>query len=202
MAILIQSRSNLMRTSHLLVIVMALFLAACASTKTPNLVTPVAAKSAPPVLNSALPTMLRKGRVWIAAQPNESDLRALQAEGVRTIINVRTNEEMADRNSVPFDEAALAMELGMAYSLNQMGGSVGFNAQGVSALERALAAQDGPVLLHCASGGRAGLVWAALQIRQGRDPDTVMRELEPLGLWPLSIEKVSGVPMQLQRKQE
>jgi uncharacterized protein (TIGR01244 family) len=191
-----------MRITRLLVIVMALFLVACASTKTPNQVAPVAAKSATPVLSSALPTMLRMDRVWIAAQPTEGDVRALQAEGVHTIVNVRTNEEMADRNSVPFDEAALALELGMAYSLNPMGGSVGFNAQGVSALERALATQNGPVLLHCASGGRAGLVWAALQIRQGRDPDAVMRELEPLGLWPLSIEKVSGVPMQLQRKQD
>lgn len=154
--------------------------------------------SAPP---SVLSAMVRKDRVWIAGQPSADDFRALKAQGVVSVLNVRTAEEMADRTSIPFEEDVLLQELGMDYAISPLGGSVGFNELPVAALKRALESSEGPVLLHCASGGRAGLVWAAWQIRElGRDPTEVMRELEPLGLWPLSIEKVSGVPMQLERK--
>ncbi len=150
---------------------------------------------------SALTTMLRKDRVWIAGQPSKADFRALKAQGVVSVLNVRTDEEMADRAVVPFAEDALLQDLGMRYATSPLGGSVGINDHAIAALKQALAQSEGPVLLHCASGNRAGLVWAAWQIRElGRDPTEVMRELEPLGLWPLSIEKASGVPMQLQRK--
>lgn len=59
-----------------------------------------------------------------------------------------------------------------------------------------MAAADGKLLLHCASGGRAGLVYAAWLVKyQGKTPDEAMRTLEPLGAWPLPMEKLLGRPL-------
>jgi len=186
--------------SRTFILALSFALVSCASTGVEKLSTVPSSKSAAPS-PSALTGMLRKDRVWIAGQPSAEDLRALKAQGVLSVLNVRTAEEMADRAEVPFEEETLLHDLGIRYATSPLGGSVGINDRAVAALTEALAQSDGPVLLHCASGSRAGLVWAAWQIRElGRDPTEVMRELEPLGLWPLSIEKASGVEMQLQRK--
>ena len=47
------------------------------------------------------------GPLYIAGQPSEQAVRDLQAKGVKTIINLRTQQEMDNRKAVPFDEAAL-----------------------------------------------------------------------------------------------
>src|SRR4051794_17540482 len=51
--------------------------------------------------------------LFIGGQPTERAIRELHAQGVTTIVNLRTPEEMSTR--VPFDEAALVKELGMRY---------------------------------------------------------------------------------------
>ena len=65
---------------------------------------------------------------------------------------------------------------------------------------KVMASSKGKVLLHCASGGRAGYVWAAYAIKHlGTSPDEAMRSLEPVGDWPLAIEKLSQVPLRIER---
>ena len=51
--------------------------------------------------------------VFISGQPTERALRDLRGQGVTTVVNLRTPEEMSSR--VPFDEAALVKNLGMEY---------------------------------------------------------------------------------------
>ena len=59
---------------------------------------------------------------------------------------------------------------------------------------------DGKVLLHCASGGRAGHLYAAYLVKyQGKSPDEAMRAVEGFGVWPLPMERLLGEPLRLER---
>ena len=57
----------------------------------------------------------------------------------------------------------------------------------------------GTVLLHCASGARAGAVHAAWLVRyRGATPTEAMQAVAPLGLWPLPLERLLGTPLRLE----
>src|SRR6476620_4584812 len=60
--------------------------------------------------------------VFISGQPTEQAFRDLAAQGVKTVVNLRTPPEMATR--VPFDEKALVESLGMKYVYLPMRGNV------------------------------------------------------------------------------
>jgi uncharacterized protein (TIGR01244 family) len=108
----------------------------------------------------------RSGPVFIAGQPSEAALRALVAGGVAAVVNLRTPEEMADPNQVPFDEAALVRELGAEYVHVPLGGKEHpASPAKVDAVARALAAARGKVLLHCTVAARASSMWAAYLVR-------------------------------------
>lgn len=62
------------------------------------------------------------GPAYVSGQPSEEALRKLAAEGVKTVINLRTQQEMDNRKQVPFDEAAVAKELGINYVHVPLGG--------------------------------------------------------------------------------
>src|SRR5205814_3589619 len=62
--------------------------------------------------------------VFISGQPTEQGLRDLHAQGVTTVVNLRTPEEMSSR--VPFNEPALVKELGMDYVYLPMRGTPEF----------------------------------------------------------------------------
>src|SRR5690348_13390697 len=51
--------------------------------------------------------------IFIGGQPTERALRDMRAQGVTTVVNLRTPPEMA--RSVKFDEKALVEQLGMKY---------------------------------------------------------------------------------------
>lgn len=106
------------------------------------------------------------GRVYIGGQPKEEALRALPARDVTAVINLRTPKEMGDTSRVAFDEAALVDSLGLAYVEIPMGGKEHpYGPGGLEAFAEALDQHSGPVLLHCASGGRASHLWAAYLVR-------------------------------------
>lgn len=115
----------------------------------------------------------RAGDVYIAGQPSEEAIRRMASEGVRLVVNVRTPTEMADRERVPFDEVALMNELGIRYVQIPLGRPDHLASPAkVDAFAAELASTDGPVLLHCASAGRASHMWAAYLVRhRGVDPD-------------------------------
>lgn len=154
----------------------------------------------PPSLPSVAAEALQKDRVILAAQPNADDFRRWHAMGVRHVLNVRTPAEMERVSAAGLDEAALLAKLGISYTQVPLGGDAFPMRQApVDALRDLLGKDDGLVLLHCASASRAGQVWAGHQVRDvGRAPTEVYRELEPLGLWPLPLEQLSGIPMEIE----
>ncbi len=106
-------------------------------------------------------------------QPSAAQLQALAAQGVRTVIDLRQPDE--DRG---FDETAQAEALGLRYVRIPVAGADGLDAANVRAVHQALQQSQGPVLLHCASGNRAGAVLALVTARyEHASPDQAL----PLG---------------------
>lgn len=103
--------------------------------------------------------------VFISGQPTERALRDLHAQGVTTVVNLRTPEEMSKR--VPFDEAALVKELGMEYVYLPMRGTAEFpySPEAVKSFAAAMNGAKGKVLLHCTIAWRASHLWAAYLIQ-------------------------------------
>jgi len=89
-------------------------------------------------------------------QPPAEQLRLAQAQGVRTVINLRPASEAID-----FDEPALASELGLSYVHLPISGAPDITVDNARKLAAALQqAGDAPVLVHCASGNRVGALFA------------------------------------------
>jgi uncharacterized protein (TIGR01244 family) len=103
--------------------------------------------------------------VFVSGQPTEQALRDLRAQGVTTVVNLRTPEEMSKR--VPFDEAALVKELGMEYVYLPMRGTPEFpySPAAVKSFAAAMSDAKGKVLLHCTIAWRASHLWAAYLIQ-------------------------------------
>ena len=95
-------------------------------------------------------------------QPLQEDLARLQTEGVRTVIDLRGTQE--ERG---YDEAVEARRLGMTYIALPISGKDDVTPANAKALGELLRAQDGDVLLHCASGNRVGALLAMDAVARG-----------------------------------
>ena len=104
--------------------------------------------------------------LYIAGQPTEKALREMKAQGVTTVINLRSPEEMA---RIPFDEPKLVAELGMKYVYIPMRGTeaLPYSPAGLAKFSEAMQSAEGKVLLHCTIAWRASHLWGAYLIQQG-----------------------------------
>jgi uncharacterized protein (TIGR01244 family) len=193
---------------RLLIILAAVLASACASRPARDEGIPVPPAAAPssaapsPAPASAMASALVRDRVILAGQPTAADLEAWRDQGVTTVFNLRTPTETDDRAVVSYDEAAQAAALGLDYRHQPVGGKAyPYRPEVLEAFAASMAATDGPVLLHCGTGVRAGLLYAAYAVKYlGHSPDQAMRELEPLGLWPLPLEQLTGIELSLDRR--
>lgn len=123
-------------------------------------------------------SVYQSDQLVIAGQPlSEAAMRQLAKAGITTIVNLRTAEEMADKNSTPINEAALSQALGMHYvHLPSGGDDHPYAAETVQAFADVMSATDGRVLLHCNSGRRATHLWVAYLVdHQGLALDAAIR---------------------------
>lgn len=125
------------------------------------------------------PHLLRPG-LYVGGQPDEPQLRALAAQGVTTVIDLRGADE--DRGLA---EADLVHALGLRYVSLPIAGAEGITAANAAALQRALDASTGPVLLHCASGNRVGALTALMAHARGADEAAALAEGRAAGLGSL-----------------
>ena len=100
--------------------------------------------------------------LYTAGQPAADDWAPIAARGVRTVIDLRAPGELKER-----DEAAEVRAAGMRYIAIPVAGAAGIDDANANALRTALQAAAGPVLVHCASGNRAGGLLALMQARSG-----------------------------------
>jgi uncharacterized protein (TIGR01244 family) len=118
--------------------------------------------------------------LYVAGQPAADDWRALADAGVRTVINLRTAGELEGR-----DERAEVEAAGLRYVEIPVAGAGGITAENATALNAALAAggADGQgVLLHCASGNRAGGLLAVALQQQGVPADQALQQGRVAGM--------------------
>jgi uncharacterized protein (TIGR01244 family) len=130
----------------------------------------------------------RDGDVLIAAQPTPEDLDAWAAQGVTTVVNLRSQAETA---ALSFDPAAEAAARGLRYSAIPMGGADGVSPDIVDQLAEILRDAEGPVVLHCRTGSRAAHAYAAYLQSEGK---AGAADLADFG-WPggLSSETMSAL---------
>jgi uncharacterized protein (TIGR01244 family) len=101
--------------------------------------------------------------IFVGGQPTERALRDMREQGVTTVVNLRTPQEMT--RSVKFDESALVAQLGMKYVYLPVGGAeYPYSPETVTKFSQAVRETKGKVLLHCTVGWRASHLWAAYLI--------------------------------------
>lgn len=135
----------------------------------------------------------RDGRFIVSGQPDAAALRSLADEGVTTVVSCRSAEEM---EGLDFDEAALAAELGMTYVHIPMGRDHGYGPEQVAAFTESVRSIEGPVYVHCASGGRARYAVMGYLIReQGYSVDEAMSASRRLGASEPILDQLLGEPV-------
>jgi len=151
----------------------------------------------------ALDGALRVDRVLIAGQPAETELRSLSQRGVSHVVNVRTPEEMNDSTQVNFNEAKLLQDQHVTYDNLPIGGEkYPYRPEVLETFANIMQTSKDSVLLHCKSGGRARWLYAAYEVKYlGKSPDEVMKSLERYGIWPLPLEKLTGIQLRIDKKE-
>lgn len=115
-----------------------------------------AASAADAPEQGAAPRPLVAG-VWIAGQISPRQVAEFEAQGIKTIVDLRPDGEAADQPaSRDVEAAARAAGLGFAYA--PVAGEIPSSA--VDAVARAIMRPDKPVLIYCKSGRRAARTWA------------------------------------------
>ncbi|SDH63582.1 beta-lactamase hydrolase domain-containing protein [Nitrosomonas sp. Nm132] len=114
---------------------------------------------------------------------SEGGVQELAGQGFRTIIDLRTEAEgiLAEKLAV---EAA-----GMRY-INIPITSAGINDEQLVTFTGAIEQAATPVLLHCASGNRAGAMWTAYRLSKGVAPDIAFEEGRTAGMQISMEEKI------------
>lgn len=122
-----------------------------------------------PAWAAELPFAQPRPQLYTAGQPSAAQLQQAAAAGVTTLIDLRQPDEARG-----FDETAAAERLGLRYVRIPIAGAAGLTDANAQALRTALAQSQGPVLLHCASGNRAGALLALLEARNGASVDEAL----------------------------
>jgi uncharacterized protein (TIGR01244 family) len=133
--------------------------------------------------------LVKVDNIYISGQPEKEALAKLKSEGVTTVINLRTEKEMSNREYVSFDEKAVVDSLGMEYIHIPLDGKeFPYTNEALIKFADAVTNAEGKVLLHCTVAGRASNMWAAYLIQyKGFSPDKAIEHAKAinLGQWPL-----------------
>ena len=119
--------------------------------------------------------------ITIAGQPTTAELEKLKESGFRTVVNLRAASESG---ALP-DEERLVEEAGLNYAEIPVASNT-LDDLAVQRFIGAVATTDSqPALVHCAGGGRAGLMTLLhLAIEHGWSLAQAMEEGEKLGIAP------------------
>jgi uncharacterized protein (TIGR01244 family) len=101
--------------------------------------------------------------VLFGAQPAESDFSLLAGMGFKTVLNLRTETEMA---ALEFDEEAAARQAGLNY-LNIPIGQEEPSEGTLQLISSIIDDEDRhPLFVHCASSNRVGYAWSIYRARR------------------------------------
>jgi len=136
---------------------------------------------------------------YVSGQPDENAFGTLKDMGVTTVVNLRTDAEMANRQYVPFDESRVLDSLGMEYVHIPLGGDdTPYNREGLEKFAKAMKNAKGKVLLHCTVAWRASHMWAAYLIEyRGMAPAEAIRHAKAINFGDLPLEGLMGKKMKI-----
>lgn len=122
--------------------------------------------------------------IFLAGQPGEADFAEFKKRGVKTVLNLRTKEEM------DFDEAKAVKGLGLEYHHVPIASPDALTDENFDKLRKLLNdKQERPLLLHCASANRVGAVWLAHRVLDGGlTYDAALAEAKIVGLKSPAME--------------
>ena len=158
----------------------AFALAALLAAPAPALAAPDEAGAGEPAtaLESTIPGLRQpRTRLLTGGQPAVDAWSRMGAAGVRTIINLRTDEELGGR-----DEAGEVAAAGLAYRQLPVAGAGDITAANALALWRLIDQADGTVVVHCASGNRVGALLALGAAQHGMDTEAAVAFGKAAGL--------------------
>lgn len=118
--------------------------------------------------------------VTVGPQPAEAEIRQLQGEGFKSVVNFRTDGE-EDQPLSPDDEASVVESAGMKYlnipvSMQSMGPDL------VDRFRAKYAELPKPVFAHCKSGKRAGaMVMMHVAVEQGMSGEETLQQAKEMG---------------------
>lgn len=124
-------------------------------------------------------------QVATAGALREGGVQELAEQGFKTIIDLRTEAEGTNA------EKQAVMAAGIHYiNIPVTGAGISDKQllEFTSAIERAAT----PVLLHCASGNRAGAMWTAYRLSKGITPDIAFEEGRTAGMQISMEEKIKA----------
>ena len=138
--------------------------------------------------------VFRDGEILFAGQPTVDALREAGRSGVKVVVNLRSDAEMASH--VDFDEPEVVGDAGMKYVQLPVTPAT-LSAADADALSAVLSATPGPVLVHCASSNRVGGLWALyLHRHRGVPFDRAMELGECAGMrspaLALAVQRAAG----------
>ena len=108
-----------------------------------------------------------------------ADFAGIAAQGFRTVISSRPDGEEPGQMSRA-EEAVHAWRAGLAFRHAPAAKHEVLDERAINRMEDALSGAQGPVLLHCKSGQRSAILWAAARARH--EPiDRVMAALRSAG---------------------
>lgn len=116
----------------------------------------------------------------ISGFPSSGELEAFAAAGKTTLVNFRSDEEMAREER---DLAAEAGALGMAYHSIPVGGATPASPAQVTALQAVLDEDNSDTALFCRSGSRAAHALTAAYMRQGLSEEDAKAKTGWTGTW-------------------
>ncbi len=120
------------------------------------------------------------GEFYFAGYPTVEGLEAMQRRGVRTIVSIKSPEQVDEK--LGESEREVADRLGMRIVYLPIAPD-SFDARDVDRLADLIEHNDGPMLLHCGSSNTVGGLWAAyLNRERGVDADRAIEIGESAGL--------------------
>lgn len=117
------------------------------------------------------------GGVTSSGQPDEAALQVFKDSGYVAVIDLRGANE--DRG---LDEEVAVESLGMDYVNLPVSGRDAIGFENAQKLDEIMAAYEGPVLIHCGSGNRAGALLALRASLNGADDETALAIGQAAGL--------------------
>lgn len=122
--------------------------------------------------------------IYLAGQPSAEDFAEFKKRGVKSVLNVRTKEEL------DFDEAKTIKSLGLEYHHIPVAGPDALTDENFDKIRKLLnTKEERPLLFHCASANRVGAVWLAHRVLDGGlTYDAALAEAKTVGLKAPSLE--------------